>query len=321
VNRLLHITALLAGASALLCAALWATVWTPGEGVVPAGADIADLFGVPDTPTQKFQRALDHMGHEPPRAFDLNGNTVYFSVNFVDYSPIEALKRYQDEFVYGGINQKSYTSLKAASTREALEDMLTGGVVPTTVSKDYVAMGGGLAENRAQTADELARLGRDFAAGGLAKKFRAYRHIEAFREPGSRWTTVVATWSDESFDYRKMVAGSRVAGQRGDGDIPACPGCTRLQRFEDLDPSADHVDYTFIGPVGVQQTLAFYDRVLPARGWEHAPSSAVLERARRLNLPLPNASTRQYRRGEQTLTLVVYVAENGETAAHLSLAK
>lgn len=92
MNRLLHIIALFAGASALICIALWATVWTPGEGVESAGADIADLFGAPETSTQKFQRALDHLGHEAPRAFDLNGNTVYFSVNFVDYSPREALK-------------------------------------------------------------------------------------------------------------------------------------------------------------------------------------------------------------------------------------
>ncbi len=143
--------------------------------------------------------------------------------------------------------------------------------------------------------------------------------MEAFREPDARWTTVVATWSDESFDYRKMVAGSRVGGQRVDPMVPACPGCTRLQRFEDLDPSSGHVDYAYIGPVSLQKTLTFYDRVLPERGWELAPSAAVLARAQRLDLPIPDAHVRQYRHDHQTLTIVGYINSQGDTVVHLTL--
>lgn len=319
MSRILKIWALVSAACALLLVGLWATVWTPGQGVADSKADIVDLFSHPDTPTTRFERALEHLGHEKPRAFDLNGNTVYFSVNYVDQRPIEVLKRYQDEFVYQGLNHDAYVTDRAARSTQALQDMLTGGIVPTEIGREYVAMGGGLSENRAQNARQLVELGRDFASGKLAKKFRAYRHIEAFREKHARWTTVVATWSDDDFDYRKMVAGSRVRGQNADPRVPACPGCTRLQRFDDLDPAQGHVDHVFAGRRSVDETLGFYDRVLPRRGWKLAPTTRVLERARRMKLPLPAAHMRHYVRAGQEMTVVVYPGDDGLTMAHLTL--
>jgi hypothetical protein len=320
MSRTLKITALLAASAALVCGLVWTVVvWTPGEGVSSSQADIFDLFSAPDTPTARFQRALDHLGHEPPRAFDLNGNTVYFSINQLDKSPMQVLAEYQDEFAYQSLNRTSYTSLSAALGEQGLEDMLTGGVVPLRITPNYVTMGGGLAENGADDPRSLAALGADFADGRVDKKFRAYRHIEAFREPGARFTTVVASWSDDSFDYRKMVPGSNVAEQSGDPLVPACPGCTRLKRFEDLDADANHVDYVFAGPADVDKTLAFYDRALVERGWQHAPSSVVLARARRMQAPLPDAHLRHYERGDKTLTLVAYVGSKDATFAHLTL--
>jgi hypothetical protein len=320
MKRALQLLALFTAASALLCAALWATVWTPGEGVAPSNADITDLFASDsETTTTRFQRALDHLGHEAPRAFDLNGNTIYVSINMVDTAPVEVLKRYQDEFVYQGINQASYTSIDSARTQQARKDRLTGGVVPTEISAGFVAMGGGVAQNRARDERGLAQLGVDLASGQLQKKFRAYRSIEAFREAGGRWTTVVASWSDESFDYGKMTPGSALEDQMVDTRVPACPGCTRLQRFEDLDPGAAHVDHIFIGAASVQKTIGFYDRALTARGWEHSPSSVVLARARRLGLGLPDAHVRHYERGSQTLTLTSYVGPDQDTLVHLNL--
>lgn len=320
MSRVLKITALLAASAALACALVWTVlVWTPGQGVSPLQADIFDLFSTPDTPTARFQRALDHLGHEPPRAFDLNGNTVYFSINQVDKSPRQVLAEYQDEFAYQDLNRTSYTSLAGSLSEGGLEDMLTGGIVPLQISPNYVTMGGGLAENGAHDAQGLAGLAADFAEGRIHKKFRAYRHIEAFREPKARFTTVVASWSDDQFDYRKMVAGSDVAEQSGDPDVPACPGCTRLKRFEDLDPQANHVDYVYAGPASVDKTLAFYDRALTGRGWQHAPSSRVMARARRLNVPLPSAHLRHFERGARTLTLVVYAGPKDSTFSHLTL--
>ncbi len=319
MNRALKILALLTAAGALLAAGLSALVWTPGEGVATSRADIVDLFYHPETPTTRFERGLKHLGHEAPRAFDVNGNTVYFSVNFVDQRPIEVLKRYQDEFVYQGINHHSYVTMKAAHSAQALQDRLTGGIVPEQISPQYVAMGGGLVENRARDAHQLAQLRADYAAGKVAKKFRAYRHIEAFREKNARWTTVVATWSDEHFDFRKMRVHSEVAGQNVDTRVPACPGCTRLQRFEDLDPRAEHIDHIFIGPASADKTVAFYERALTNRGWKHTPATDVLERARRMNLGLPDARMRDYVRDKQKLDLVVYPSDDGHTFTHITL--
>ncbi len=320
MKRLLQITALLAAGGALLCAVTWGTVvWTPGEGVATSEADITDFFSGEESSTKRFQRALDHLGHEAPRAFDLNGNTVYFSVNHVDKRPVEVLADYQDEFVYQDLNEHSYNSSEYLGSQQTRTDMLTGGVVPIEIGAHYVAMGGGVTENRADDDEGLAQLAADFGAGRVDKKFRGYRHIEAFREPESRWTTVVATWSDETFDYRKMIAGSRTAGQGADPRVPACPGCTRLQRFEDLDAERGHVDHVFKGSSDPDSTLNFYDRVLVERGWSHSESTVVLERARKLQLPLPDAGLRHFERGSQTLTLVVYAGEDGGSVAHLTL--
>jgi hypothetical protein len=319
ISRPLSLVALLFAGAGLLAVALSATVWSPGEGVNSSQADILDLVTVADTPGDRFERALKHLGHEPPRAYDINGNTVYFSVSHVDLDPIEVLRRYQDEFVHQELNSRTYTTLEDARTRQARQDMLTGGIVPLRINSDYVAMGGGLTENLASDSAELMDVAVAYARGEVEKKFRAYRHIEAFQDDGARYTTVVASWSDDQFDYRKMLAGSRVDGQHADPAVPACPGCTRLQRFEDLAPDRNHVDHIFVGPLGPDKTIDFYRRALASRGWRPAPTTEVLRQARRMELDMPAAQMRHFRRENSTLSLVVYPGSNNETIAHLTL--
>lgn len=320
-RRLLALTALLFGAGGLWAVVLSANIWTPGVGVRPSQANIIDLFGAEDDPQAGFQRALKHMGHEAPRAFDINGNTVYFSVNHIDKKPIELLKRYQDEFVHQKLNQKTYITLNQADTSQARQDMLTGGIVPSQISERYVAMGGGLTENNARTPDELFALEEDYRHGKIDKKFRAYRFIEAFQSPGARYSTVVASWSDDNFDYRKMRTNSQVKDQNVDPRIPACPGCTRLQRFADLDPAREHGDHIFIGAASVDKTRDFYQRSLKARGWKLDPASQILKKVHERDSSLPDARMLIYRRQGRTLELTVYPTSHDETISHLTLSK
>lgn len=318
-RRLLSLTALLFAGAGLVVVGLSATVWAPGDGVSVSQANILDLFSADDNPQAGFQRALKHLGHEPPRAFDINGNTIYFSVNHIDKKPIEVLKRYQDEFHHQKLNSKSYITLADADTQQARQDMLTGGIIPSRISEHYVAMGGGLTGNSARTREELAGLEAQYQRGDIANKFSAYRHVEAFQNPGARYTTVVASWSDEKFDYRKMLAGSQVPGQNVDPRIPVCPGCTRLQRFTDLDPEANHSDHIFIGTSSVDKILSFYERSLSARGWQLEPVAELLKNAHREDPALSNAQMLLYRREDGALRLTVYPNGPHKIIAHLTL--
>lgn len=318
-RRFLSLTACLFAGAGLLVIGLSATVWMPGEGVSVSEANILDLFSAEDNPQASFQRALKHLGHEAPRAYDINGNTVYFSVSHIDKKPIEVLKRYQDEFLHQNLNTKTYTNPAEADTHQARQDMLTGGIVPSQISEHYVAMGGGLTGNNARTSEDLTKLEAQFQRGDIDKKFGAYRFVEAFQNPGARHTTVVATWSDDKFDYRKMLPGSQVGGQNVDPQVPACPGCTRLQRFTDLDPASDHSDHIFIGTSSVAQTLSFYERTLSARGWQLEPVAEVLKEARRDDASLSNAQMLLYRRDDRALKLTIYPNGDNQIIAHLSL--
>lgn len=318
-RTLLSLLACAFAAAGLLAVGLSTTVWSPGQGVSPSQADILDLLGSDPSSGRRFERALKQLGHEPPRAFDINGNTIYFSVNHIDKSPQEVLRRYQQEFVHQQLNTRAYLNPGEANTQQGRLDMLTGGIVPLEITPGYISMGGGVTDNFAQNASQLDDLSRDLARGTRERKFRAYRHIEAFQEPRSRFTTVVASWSDDKFDYRRMLVSSKVAGQAGDPSIPACPGCVRLQRFEDLDPQLDYVEHIFTGPVEFNKTVAFYERALHARGWLAAPTTDLLQDARRMQLDVPSVEFRQYYRPGRQLNLMVYFNEKHETVAHLTL--
>lgn len=318
-RTLLSLMACVFAAAGLLAVALSATIWSPAQGVSSSQADILDLLGTPPSSERRFERALKQLGHEPPRAFDINGNTVYFSVHHIDKSPQEVLRRYQQAFVHQQLNTRAYLNRSEADTQQGRLDMLTGGIVPMEITPDYISMGGGVTDNFAQNADQLARLTRDLAQGTRDRQFRAYRHIEAFREPRSRFTTVVASWSDDQFDYRRMLVSSSVSGQAGDPSIPACPGCVRLQRFEDLDPKRDYVEHIFTGPVEFNKTVAFYARALRARGWQPVPTADLLHDARRMEMAVPDVEFRQYYRDGHQLNLMIYLNERYETVAHLTL--
>lgn len=125
-----------------------------GIGVESGQADI--LWANADAPsqTEKFERALDQLGHEPPRKYDVNGNEIFFSTRSTPKSPEQVLRRYQHRFVVEQINSEKYLKGKAAyesRTRDEsadperharLEARFSGEVVPSKVSDRRVTMSG-----------------------------------------------------------------------------------------------------------------------------------------------------------------------------------
>ena len=68
--------------------------------VKESNADLAWFSPMNPGKTQRFAMALDELGHEPPRLYDLNNNEVYFSTRPVrGKNPREIMAEYQRKFV------------------------------------------------------------------------------------------------------------------------------------------------------------------------------------------------------------------------------
>lgn len=116
----------------------------------------ADIFGMSfaaPNRTQKFMESLERLGHEPPRAYDANGNSMFFSTAVTHKMPEQILREYQQEFVNQGLNSEIYTQSPFAllgsdeeSTRDRafkmLDAAMKGEMIPQIVSKDHVSIGG-----------------------------------------------------------------------------------------------------------------------------------------------------------------------------------
>lgn len=247
--------------------AMFTLVSTPSN----AEAVIWDLSAKRSNTAQLFD-LLDRLGHEKPRPFAINGNKVWVATARSSKTPRQVLSEYQHALAVDGLNPARFESMAAAESPRGRFAALTGGLVPTAIEDDYIAMGGVLPSNGATTAEELGRL----ASSPDTERFKAFRSIEAFREPGSSWTTVIAVVSDEQFDYAKMIPGAGVSGGY-DADVPACPGCVRVQKFEDLS-GADHSATMFSTLTSRREIRDFYRSAMTARGWVSDSATDSYER-------------------------------------------
>lgn len=297
-------------------------VWGPEGEVADSQADIIDLGFGPPAIHKRFGKALERLGHDEPQAYDLNGNTVYFSVNYLDDSPREVMQRYQEEFRLQGVNDRAYYEVDADDSEERLFTALSGGVVPQFVSPNYITMGGMTMNGRADEPQEVIEQYQPDL--DESQMFRGHRWVEMFWEPTRARTTVLASWSDDKFDYAKMVAGQKRTGLSVDPLVPACPGCKRVNRFRDLDPERMHESNIFVSPADARQTQQFYHRAMKARGWTRRQANSPLGGVQDMVSFKGNETTvLSYRRQEadddRILTIVIYPMGEGQTAVHTTL--
>ena len=305
----------LGGCGALIVAiAFGFAVFTTDGTVSESHADIAWLSPFERSNTETFQDSLQRLGHHDPSRYDLNGNTLFFSTQSSRKPPREVMVEYQEEFRRQGLNDRIYTSIRPEEADARHFTGLTGGLVPLAISDTQVILGGVVTRNRASNTSELL----DNAAGieDPEDLFRAHRYIEITRGSDSRHTSIVASWSDEAFNYHRMVPGSPAAGQSFDPEVPPCPGCTRLTRFADDNPSTgERADLAFIGPRSVPDTRAFYEDALSRRGWAPGEFSAALDDVEEhFHIPLPTAEALVLYRDDREITLAFLPDfETGET--------
>ena len=130
--------------------------------VKESNADLAWFNPMNPTNTQRFAMALDELGHEPPRLYDLNNNEVYFSTRPVKgKNPREIMAEYQRKFVEVGINSKihetpmsAYMGHDNAEAQKRIEEIsqaaMDGEILPAEVSENYMAMTGALMREQQQ---------------------------------------------------------------------------------------------------------------------------------------------------------------------------
>lgn len=131
---------------------------TPNLSTLPvseAHADVTMMSFLDFSPTQKFVKTLEQLGHEPPRVYDMNGNEVFFSTRVTTKSPQELLLEYQHEFVNQRVNTSLHTypidQMMMPSEKDNTEEVsdtvnaaMNGEIIPHSVSKDYLSMGGAI---------------------------------------------------------------------------------------------------------------------------------------------------------------------------------
>lgn len=147
----------------------------------------ADIFGMSfaaPNRTQKFMESLERLGHEPPRAYDANGNSMFFSTAVTHKMPEQILREYQQEFVNQGLNSEIYTQSPFAllgadedSTRDRafkmIEAAMKGEMIPQIVSQDHVAIGGA---NMQLPEDEFADKPQEMFANKADMLIKANEH-------------------------------------------------------------------------------------------------------------------------------------------------
>lgn len=296
------------------------TIFGSSGTVTESHADVSWLSHFEQSKSEKFTKALDNMGHSDAERYDLNGNTVFFSNRATNKSPRQVMAEYQEEFQRQGLNDRVYLDVSSDERQARNKTALTGGLIPLAITDHHIALGGVITSNDADDDSELIDNYHD--AEKDSDLFRAHRYIEISRSPESRHTSIIATWSDEEFDYERMVPGSRAEGQGFDTTIMPCPNCTRLTRFaDDNRRNTQHVDLSFIGPRSVDETRQFYARTLTGEGWEREDIDAPLRELEQwIDLSRAAGQTDVYRRGGEELKLTFIVDRiSGETLTMASL--
>jgi hypothetical protein len=278
----------------LLCASAtagiaWAIVTLdPDTGqVAEAEADVWNLGLFERSNTQKFATSLKRLGHEPPRSYDLNGNKVFFSVRSTDKRPMELVEEYQRVFTEERLNTEPHGYERRPTRR--FRQLLGGQVVPLSVTRSSVVMGGFTTPDSPSSAEEWEsmedRYVQAYENGEIDSHdvFTGYRHIQADWNPTKRKTFVTASWSDEEFDMRRL-SGAKTDRVPEEKIVPKCQACTRLIRWETEENDVPYTLNVYLAELDAANSAAFYQRRLAEDGWKLTGRSGQRDEAGKVRM-------------------------------------
>lgn len=169
MKRTIHIAGRIILTLGTVAALGWAFVALnpPGEdgettiGVQESQADIFSMSFAERTSTQKFQTALDRLGHESPRVYDYNGNTVMFSTNQKRGTLKQVAREYMRTFAEEGVNPQVFSPERPEFDSDEFNAMVDasvhGGVIPWVINDKYMAMGGAVMDVEVEDNAELQK--------------------------------------------------------------------------------------------------------------------------------------------------------------------
>ncbi len=327
---------------ALICAIAWCFVAfdTPGGDVDDAEAHIFALEEfAPRTKNQRFMSILRDFELEKPRAYNWNGNHLYYSMGSTDLTPVQFLSQFQHALVEKGINKKVHTRILPAMTEKAeqappdkrelamrksardhferVDDFFAGGLVPIHRDPNHVAMAGAISKNDADGALDFA-LEMFEEKQPLEETVGQMRYVEAWRGPGDDNTTIAAMWSDDELEINKFAPDSRRSDLAVDPNVPVCLGCKRLMRFAGEGDESAYATTVFVGRQTVAQVVDFYDRALRSRGWKLSEASQT-ERLLSRNgiVPPSSAQLTSFAKHGRFITVMAYPIDAGQTQVHV----
>lgn len=308
----------------------------PGQ-VKSAEADIVDLAGKDGS---EFTRAMLSLGFKP-RAYDLNGNVMYFASGYVDRkTPTQVMNTVQEEMVNYGVNSRNWLKEeplaksvatpamadKAQKNPDMLEPyvdhataMLAGEVVPLRKERDYISVGSVTgAQDVQQTMEDYAEVGAEKKP--LRDQLGGYRFIDATAEPELDRTMMTAVWTDDEFDPAKME-NRAFKQQPADPAVPACMGCERNFRMQSLNKGENfNQNMWTTHNQGMDRTYRFYQQAMANRGWRE---SGVQSKLNKLADVLPEVRaipgrTMNLEKGGKQMTITLLPSTRGGTAVFSS---
>lgn len=281
-------------------------VFNPSADIEPGQANIIATELGPRSATARFADALTALGHPEPLVLDLNGNRIFASTTHFRASPQQVLQRYQAEFVRQHLNARAFNTLDVQTTLTRERAGFSGSVVPQKISPSHIIMSG--ADSRAKAWTPARLFGALDPNATPAKTFSAYRWVEIFQEPGSPTSTVLATWSDERFDYTKMMPTPPAqASLRVDPRVPVCPKCTLVNQLSDVGSPGTHLTYVFTTTHSAHQLETFYRAKLGEQGWQLAETHAMIEALKdTFDTGLDGMEQLNFERDDWTFDLMIY---------------
>jgi hypothetical protein len=323
----LFLTGKLALAGAIICAIGWSfVVYQPDGTVRESEADILDLSFVELSEEARFARGLDELGHDEPQTFDINGNAVNFSINYSSKRPTQLAKEYQEELVYQGLNEKVWPlGTTFGSDPDMAMAAMTGSVVPLKIDDNSAVLGGVMPAGEVNEDNDFIKL-LESDNPDDRRIFTGHRVIRMLWDKKKLRSTVTATWGSDEFDYRKMAGVTETSKRKSrselnvDTEVPSCPGCSRLNRVRDLDPSRNYSSNIFSGPHDKAKSLDFYRKAMVSRGWRETDSSRTFNAARPyIEFQGSDASMVQFAKNARFLTVMGFPGRDGETVIHTTI--
>ncbi len=334
------------GALIFAIAAVFLVVSDDGE-ISEAQADLYDLQPLSIHKHGDFERVIKDSGLEPrPYDFNGNHvNFAVGESGLTPEQLLEHYQtRFERAGINSRVYEESMFGLMGSDKPDATDELaettsgfLSGEMVPLSITEDHVAMAGLLnavdpdspefdefreqLESQSNEIHDPAQLAQyihnlserhlppSSQIGGeiYEDSIDGFRYLEAHREPGSSYTTVVSSWSDGDFDANK-ISDPDAHGVGADAEVPACIGCQRDNRLEALSDDEPFVLNQFRSPFSTPDEItSFYDRAMTNRQWERVDvdqglSDLVPHIPELQQMPGEMAN---FRRGDEHLTVFI----------------